>query len=93
MKLAGCRFHDFHNFVSSRLEKVRCHLCCSLAIQSSRQAKSQMRVLIQSSAMSNSRVRTYGDLNALIGQDESGVGAGELSVRHVDGWVLTWVED
>jgi hypothetical protein len=43
--------------------------------------------------MSNSRVRTYGDLNALIGQDESGVGAGELSVRHVDGWVLTWVED
>jgi hypothetical protein len=30
---------------------------------------------------------TYGDLNAVIGKDEGGVGAGELGGRHfVDGW-------
>jgi hypothetical protein len=29
---------------------------------------------------------TYGNLETVIGQDEGGVRAGELSGRHVDGW-------
>jgi hypothetical protein len=29
---------------------------------------------------------TYGNLKAVIGQDEGGVRAGELGGRHVDGW-------
>ena len=28
---------------------------------------------------------TYGNINAIIGKDESGVGGGELGVRHLDG--------
>lgn len=39
------------------------------------------------------KVCTYGDLNALIGQDESSVGACQFGVRHVDDVNGLGVED
>lgn len=52
--------------------------------------KSQSR-FVSSLGDVEGKVCTYGDLNALIGQDESGVGAGELSGRHGD--VVPGIED